>query len=384
MRNRLGLVLAVLLAGGCETLLDPDERLEPRDVEARYEWVERGWADDSSRPLGQPSVVLTWSLPDEWDGEVFRVYARESGEGGYGLVATVTSCGAEACRYSDLNVRSGESYDYFVAAVDEAAEEEVESEAVRADVPAYAPPAPPTGVTARALDGAVWVRWTRAAGVQRYRVFLRQDGATATFVEVGETDGSSFLDTRVTNGRRYGYRVSAVDSLGHTGTQSTGVVLASPRPDYQAELIYATADSMAASGFRFVASETENPIVPGDAPAAQWRLERSGSQHLIAPRGGSRVTAGQFTTALTCGPGSDADCVATTTAPSTASFLDAPVVAEAGYTYLFRVTGSDGQPHYAKVRVQGRTTDSAGRGVLVFDWAYQLIANEPSLSTGAR
>lgn len=386
MRNRPHWLLAALLLTGCDSLLlDPDDSLEPRDVRASYEWVEEGWTNDSSTPVGQPSVALTWALPTSWNGEVFRVYSRAAGQGGYVLAATVTSCGGSDCRYTDLNVVSGRDYEYFVAAVDEQSEQEVPSEAVLVRVPLYSAPAAPQGVSAVALDGGVWVRWTRATagGIERYRVFLKQEGSSSVFVEVGETDGSSFLDTRATNGTRYGYQLSAVDTLGHTGPQSA-LAVATPRPDFQAEVIYPTADNLAASGFRFVtAPETEDPIVSGSSNSAQWRLVRSGSALLIEPLGATRVTAGEFTSALTCGPGSDSTCESIDTAAG-AAFLSTPVAAEAGSTYLFRVTGSDGQTHYGKVRVQGRTTNQAGQSVLVFDWAYQLVANEPSLSRGAR
>jgi hypothetical protein len=384
MRSPLRWTLAALLLTGCDSLLDPDDRLEPREVGARYEWVEQGWTDNGTRPIGQPSVVVSWALPDAWGGEPFRVYARRAAQGGYFLAATVTSCGESVCRYSDLNVAPGESYDYFVAAVDERADQEVASEAVRVEVPAHAAPGAPQGVTARGLDGAVWVRWTRAQGVERYRVFLKQEGSGAVFVEVGETDGSSFLDTRASNGQRYGYQVSAVDTLGRTGVQSA-LATAVPRPDYHAELVYPTADDASRAGFQFVATpETQDPVLSGFSPAAQWRVERSGADLLLVPLGQTRVTAGEFTTALTCGPGSDADCVETSAAPAASAFLATPVVASAGHSYVFRVTGGDGQPRYGKIRVQGRTTDSAGRSVLVFDWAYQLAPNEPALSRGAR
>ena len=386
MRNRLQWLLAALLLTGCDSIIDPDDALEPRDVEASYAWVEEGWTNDSSTPVGQPSVVLTWALPTAWNGEVFRVYSRAAGQGGWVLAATVTSCGGSDCRYTDLNVVSGQTYEYFVAAVDEQADDEVSSGAVLAQVPLYAAPAAPQGVSAVALDGGVWVRWTRATtgGVERYRVFLRQEGGSPVFVEVGGSDGSSYLDTRVTNGQRYGYRVSAVDTLGHTGTQSA-VALATPRPDFQAEVIYPTADSLAASGFHFVAApETQDPIVSGSSAAAQWRLVRSGAALLIEPLGTTRVTAGEFTSALTCGPGSDTTCESVDSAPAASAFHSTAVPAEAGNTYVFRVAGANGQTHYGKIRVQGRTTNQAGQAALVFDWSYQLVANDPSLSVGKR
>ena len=382
MRDRSRLLLLLTLVSACDgvgDLLDvDDDRLAPSDVTAEYEWIEEGWDRDRSNPIGHPSVSVTWTLPVDWDGEVFRVYSRSAGRGGYRLSATVTSCDQSFCRYSDLNVAPGESYDYFVAAADDRSDREYPSAAVRdVRVPTFVAPAVPTQVSARALDDAVWIRWT-STGAEQYRIFLKREGTSAVFVEVGQTDGTSFLDTRARNGQRYGYQVAAVDTLGHVSTQSA-LVTATPRPDYHAELIYALSDSAAASGFRFASSGGEDPIVAGTAPSAQWRLESVGPGLRIVPLGQTRVTAGQFTTALTCGPGSDADCESVLAAPEAGRFGTAPVDVEAANTYVFQVVGADGRARYGKVRVQGRTTDSSRRAVAIFDWAYQLLPDETSL-----
>jgi hypothetical protein len=375
-------VLLALLASACEGgLLDPRDARAPRDVSASYSWVETGW-EETVRPVGRPSIVVTWSLPELWNGEVFRVYTRRSDRGAYALAATVTSCGGTLCRYTDLNVQPGERYDYFVAAYREGRSEEAPSTAVvGVTVPLFQRPATPTGLMAQGLDGAAWLRWERGPGVARYRVFLKREGTSDRFIEIGETDGNSFLDTRARNGERFGYQIAAVDTLGHVSLQSA-LATAIPRPDYHTELIYSMADSLQASGFRFIGSATESPVLSGQSPSAQWRVESSAGVLRIRPLGQSARTAGEFTTALTCGPGSDADCVSVRTAPDAAAFGTAPVVADAGRTYVFRLRGADGRTNYGKIRVQGRTTDSAGRAILLFDWAYQLIPDERSLQRG--
>src|SRR5690606_4782155 len=155
-------------------------------------------------------------------------------------------------------------------------------------------------------------------------------------------------------------------------------LIAIPRPDYHAELIYPLADSAQASGFRFTDSEDDNPIVPGTAAAAQWRLESGPSGLRIVPLGQTRVTDGIFTTALTCGPGSEADCQYVATAPASSAFGTEPVAVSTGNTYVFEVAAG-GLVHFAKIRVQGDGADAQGRNVMVLDWAYQLVPDEPSL-----
>ena len=49
------------------------------------------------------------------------------------------------------------------------------------------------------------------------------------------------------------------------------------------------------------------------------------------------------------------------------------------FSYVFRVTGSDGQPHYGVIRVQLLGSDGAGHQLMIFDWAYQVLPNNVGL-----
>ncbi|HET8654879.1 MAG TPA: hypothetical protein VFL93_05155 [Longimicrobiaceae bacterium] len=341
------------------------------------QWVDEGW--DGTKPVGHPEVVVEWIAPTDFTNESFNVYSRRSG-GDWILSATVTSCASSRCSYHDRDVRAGERYDYYVATLDERTGEEAASDqSLPVTIPAYQPPATPAAPTAVSLDGAVFLQWPDAAGAQRYRVFQEQVDNQAVFYEIGASDGNSYLDDRAPNGHRYSYSVAAVDSTGRPGPRSP-LVTAAPRPDYHAELLYALQVKPDSSGFRFVDSEAQVPTVPGTSTQAQWRLEITGGRLYIVPLGATAVTGGVFTTALSCGPGSEADCESISTAPSSASFSTAPAEVLTGNTYVFRVVADDGKTHYAKLRATGWTTDSAGPRALVFDWAYQLLPEEPSLN----
>jgi hypothetical protein len=370
-----GMLATLLTVVGCsESPFQPGPGLDPRALEGVYAWEFERWAAGS--PEGFPVVELSWELPTQHRNEAFRVYAR-SGGSGYGLIATVTACSGGVCRYSDTNVIGGRSYDYFVVTVDERDGAEIGStQAIRIDVPVRPALATPGAPTAIGLDGAAYLTWP-STGVQRYFVLVEPEGDDLFLI--GETDGLSFFDGRALNGIRYRYHVAGVDAQGHVSSLSAGSD-AFPRPDFHADIVFAHADHPTASGFRFVTDETQDPIVPGAAVTAQWRLEVVNGDFRIRPLGETAVTPGTFTTQLTCGPGSDANCVDIRFAPQAAQFGIAPVSVETGNTYVFRVVATDGRTHFAKVRAQGTTVDSQGRRLMVFDWAYQLRPDERNLN----
>lgn len=361
-----------------------DEPGEPRDLAVSYQWVFEGF--NGTTPAGHPTVQLTWLPPSDWGNEVFRVYGKRSSSSAYSLIATVTSCTEAGCVYADRNVQHGSAYTYYVATVDEASELETSSEfAEEVSVPANTRPAAPVAGTPVGLDDAVYLRWTdntNGANVARYMVFLTQLQGQPELYRVGETDGRGFLDEQAQNGFEYGYRVATVDTMGHVSNLSAQM-LAVPRPDFTGELIYAHAGDPTQSGFRFVTSESQNPVVAGTSTSAHFRLETGAGGWRLVPLNGAQVVEFGRTTALTCGPGADADCIAARVAPTT-GYTSAPIAVTPEYSYVFRVPGANGQVHHGVVRVQLLGSNQAGRDLMIFDWAYQTIPNEPRLNVAPR
>lgn len=384
-------VAGLLLAAACDNdpnpvVVNPGEAPgQPTDLFASYAWVLEGF--ENNQPFGYPSVQVTWLPPSDWDNEVFRVYGKQASAASFTLVATVTSCTDFGCVYTDRNVAYGTDYEYYVSAYDETSDLETESDfrdVVR--VPANQRPGAPTALESVGLDNAMYLRWNpntaNGDNVSRYVVYLTRVDDTDAEYAVGQTDGTGFLDERAENGSEFAYRIATVDTMGHYSNLSaevTGV----PRPDFAGELIYAFADSAAGSGFRFQANEADNPIVPGNSTSAHWRLESSAAGWRIVPLNGTQVTEWGATTALACGPGADAGCVAARVAPA-GGYNTAPIPVKAEFSYVFRVTGADGQPHFAVLRATMLGTDQSGKDLLIFDWAYQTAPNEPRLNISRR
>lgn len=362
------MVLALLGAGACTVdggIADPGAPAPPREVDASYH---------------AGVVTVTWELDPRWDGESFRVYGRRSSEGDYRRIAEVTSCAADRCSYADANVQTGRSYDYYVSAVGRSGAETASAGSVRVDVPQPTPPPVPTGVAAVALDGAIYVRWSDvargAADFSFYRVYLQ--GSNGSHI-LGETDSEGFLDLLAENGKTYVYSVSAVDVDGHESARS-GSVRATPRPDYTAEWIRDWLENPSTSGFRFAASETENPIVSGSDPSRHFRLEADAEGWWLVPGPSVEVYPSAWsTTALKCGPAADADCADVSRAP-TGGYVHEALGLEPQSSYVLRVRGGDGAVRYGMIRVSLLGSDQNGDALMVFDWAYQLQAGNPDLA----
>ena len=175
--------LMMLALVGCDDdfIVGVDAPAAPRDVEASY------YAG---------VVTVTWRLGPAWNGEAFRVYSRRITDAEYFLIAEVTSCAAELCSYEDRNVLEGQTYEYYVSAVDSYSGVETASDySVEVSVPAAVGPPAPNAFRVVALDDANYLAWgngSREAGdFSHYKVYFI-DGSGAEFL-LGETDSEASL-----------------------------------------------------------------------------------------------------------------------------------------------------------------------------------------------
>lgn len=371
-RAAVGTVLLVVALGGCnnsDLLVGVDGPAPPENLTAYY------YAG---------SVHLAWDLGAGWNQESFRIYSKRTTDQDYFFIAEVTSCADGSCSYEDRNVLAGQTYEFYVASVDPQSGVETASDnTVQVFVPQPVPPPVPTGVEVTALDHASYVHWSTASRAASdfsfYRVYLA--GSDGTDYLLGETDSEGFLDLLATNGVTFQYYVTAVDDQGHESAASA-IASGTPRPDYHGEYLYDFTDQPALSGFRFQEDENTNPIVNGNSSDRHFRLEVDNAGWWLVPGPGTEIYPVGFpTTALKCGPGADASCADLTRAP-TSGYTGQDVSVDPQTSYVLRVRGNDGQTHYAVVRVDLLGFDQNGYALMVFDWAYQLQANNPDLSPG--
>ncbi len=328
-------------------------------------------------------VTVTWELASNWNGETFRIYSKRVSDADYFLIAEVSSCAQGFCSYEDRNVVAGETYDYYVSSVDpDTGAETASANTIEVTVPQPVPPPVPTGLEVIGLDNAIYLHWSdnaRTAGdFSFYRVYL--DGSDGTQYLLGDTDSEGFLDALAVNGLTYSYYVTSVDTQGNES--AAGVeVSGTPRPDYHGESIWAYSDQPTMSGFRFQADEMTIPVMDGSSADRQFRLEVDANGWWLVPNAqqASVYPTAYPTSALRCGPGADVDCVDVSTAP-TSGYTSQAVALASQNSYVLRVTGDDGLVHYGVIRVETLGYDQNGYALMIFDWAYQLQAGNPSLS----
>ena len=232
------------------------------------------------------------------------------------------------------------------------------------------------------LDNANYLRWGNAsrasAEFSYYKIYL--DDGSSSFL-LGETDSEGFLDLRAANGGTYTYFISAVDLNGH---ESAGSLLTSgtPRPDFTGELLYDFADVPTSSGFRFSEDENVLPIVDGSDPLRHFRLESDVNGWWLAPGPNAALYPTGFATSeLKCGVSADSGCVDLKVAPTSGYGVeDVQVITQ--QSYVLRVIGNDEKTRYGVIRVDLLGFDQNDNALMIFDWAYQLQANNPDLIQG--
>lgn len=370
-RALVGSLLSMLAMGACrdDGVVVIDDPAEPVAVSATY------YAG---------TVTVSWELGSGWNGEPFRVYSRRVTDAEFFFIAEVTSCVEGFCTYQDLNVAAGETYEYYVSALSTGSGLEAESEVVEVFVPSFTPPPAPNAPLVIALDNTLYLTWGDAsrdvADFSFYRVY-QSDGPDEFLL--GETDSEGFLDQLAGNGITYSYFVTAVDADGHE-SEGSSIVSGAPRPDYHGELLRSYFELPAESGYIFSEDEATVPVVSGDDPLRHFRLEvDAGDFFFLVPGAGTEIHLnGVATSALKCGPGADFDCVDLSIAPAS-GYTTLPVEVFPGVSYAMRVEGNDGLTHYGVIRVEHVAIDQNGY-LMIFDWAYQLVAGSPDLVPPAR
>jgi len=236
-----------------------------------------------SAVAGNGQVALSWFPPASNGGSPITNYEiyRGSTSGGETFLAEI----GNVLSFTNSGLVNGQTYYYRVSAKNAVGEGPMSNEANA--IPASVP-APPTGLLAAAGDGQVTLTWspptnTGGSPITNYMVYRgASTGGEAFLVQLGNV--LSHVDSGLTNGQIYFYKVSAVNAIGEgqlSGEASATPTLGINPPSEPLNL-------QAAPGDRQVTLTWSAPASDGGSPITNYILYRgtvAGSEAFLAQIG---------------------------------------------------------------------------------------------------
>jgi cellulose 1,4-beta-cellobiosidase len=166
---------------------------------------------------GNAKVRLTWTPVSGASG--YRVFRGANGRWDPKPIAITP-----ATSYTSKELENGIRYSFTVAAYSSEGDGPL-SLAVMAT-----PLGPPSDVTAAAGDKRITLKWTLSAGATSYVIYRRMTTDPEFYELATGVLAPPFIDTGLTNGRRYFYQVRAVSGDAESDRSETATAVASGPP----------------------------------------------------------------------------------------------------------------------------------------------------------
>jgi fibronectin type 3 domain-containing protein len=161
---------------------------------------------------GNAQVSLNWLASASASG--YYVKRSTSSGGPYTQIA-----GTGSTSLTDTGVTNGTKYFYVVSSYNSAGESANSAEASATPISPVAIPSAPSGLQAAAGDAQVSLTWNASNGATSYNV-KRANTTGGPYTIVGSPTTSSFTNAGLTNGTKYFYVVSAVNSTGESANSA--------------------------------------------------------------------------------------------------------------------------------------------------------------------
>lgn len=162
-----------------------------------------------SAAAGNAQVVLNWTASS--GATAYDVKRSITTGGPYTQISTPT-----VPNFTDTGLTNGTKYFYVVSASNSVGQSANSAEVNATPVPPL--PATPTGLAATAGNAQVSLNWNASTGATSYHV--KRSIASGAETQVSAPASNSFTDTGLTNGTKYFYVVSAVNSRGESANSS--------------------------------------------------------------------------------------------------------------------------------------------------------------------
>jgi fibronectin type 3 domain-containing protein len=157
---------------------------------------------------GDAQVDLSWSAVNE--ATSYNVKRSTTSGGPYAQLSAPAGTS-----YVDSSVKNGTKYFYVVSAVNPAGQSVNSAEVSAMPVAPTQVPAVPVGLVAIGGDGQVSLTWTTVSGATSYEI-KRAATSGGPYAQISAPTVVSYLDKAVTNGIKYFYVVSAINSAGQS------------------------------------------------------------------------------------------------------------------------------------------------------------------------
>ena len=159
---------------------------------------------------GNAQISLTWNT--SFGATSYHV-KRSTSSGAETQISAPTSNS-----FTDTSLTNGTKYFYVVSAVNSGGESANSSEVNATPTAPALPPVTPTGLQATAGNAQVMLNWNSSTGAASYHV--KRSTASGAETQISAPTSNSFTDTGVSNGTKYFYIVSAVNSNGESANSS--------------------------------------------------------------------------------------------------------------------------------------------------------------------
>ncbi len=233
---------------------------------------------------GNAQVTLTWSAPSDDGGLLvagYNVY-RGTSSGTETLLITL----GDVLTYTNTGLTNGQTYYYKVSAINAMGEGPLSNELSAKPVTT---PSAPMGLSATGNNGQVSLSWSTpnsngGTTITGYKIYRGTSSGTETLLT---TIGNvlTYTDSAVTNGQRYYYKVSAVNSVGEGPLSSEASATPATVPS-------APTDLTAAGGDAQVTLDWSAPSSNGGASITGYRIYRgtsSGTETLLVSIGNAQT-----------------------------------------------------------------------------------------------
>jgi fibronectin type 3 domain-containing protein len=167
---------------------------------------------------GNAAVNLVWNTSS--GAASYHVKRATVSGGPYTQIAAPTSA-----TFADSGLTNGTKYFYVVSAVNSAGESANSAQASATPIAPVTIPPVPSGLTATAGNAQVSLTWSASNGATSYHV-KRATVSGGPYTQISAPTSANFTDTGLTNGTKYFYVVSAVNSAGESA--NSGEASATP------------------------------------------------------------------------------------------------------------------------------------------------------------